>query len=719
MLLYSAAALTESSLTPVRIGLDGFLPDLLPLLFATHSLFHDRESRRAVQKCISTILAAQPKPDTLAPFVAAIRQEAQKPGIAPTSAFVLVEWCCLLLQHFTQVPLWEKFGVQVILSNADALERCTQPDSRPTVAHGALVITRRGLRALFNDDRVREKAIPESVQALTTKSTQPLAKNAVFLGAIAGVCARISKAKPILEQMKDAYTNFYVKEIIGSKIPLPSHLSSGLADYFTSFVSVQAFENDIVPPLEKGLLRAPEVVLDLIPPLVESLQEYYDLSRSLKNHLLKPLLSNVKSTNPAIRASAAKAFKSIAEMCRDLSVMEPVADEIIQPLKTGKLTSADHRALHSELLQSLPLSDPVARKICAALPAVAAKEGNEAALGAETAALVPSAIYILDSNTPLDKAVLDAFAKGIADKKVATRKVWLLRTGDILYSFRAASPTPPSVIGFAEAVLPSLMAVWTEVLANPLTAAQNGLIVGAYVLSSLSSTILQNLEGAAAKASVKKAAIPKTALTLQPKPSFLLNPRLYTKLTAEEDLHWFSRALGGVAGDLSGTDVDPLVREAWAHGFIYLISASGIKYSVPKEAYQLLSSLYASQPAVVSDAVISGLWSWLEGSELGDKESPAVLSKWEPEHLHLVLKSICLSQDEYCKLGSGRTEEQLERQMCSLLVLARPDLVPKTSWIDLCLRVGLDPGTLARKYEPELLQQIVQKTSPDERVRLV
>ncbi len=55
--------------------------------------------------------------------------------------------------------------------------------------------------------------------------------------------------------------------------------------------------------------------------------------------------------------------------------------------------------------------------------------------------------------------------------------------------------------------------------------------------------------------------------------------------------------------------------------------------------------------------------------------------------------------------------------MCSLLVLAHPDLIPRANWIELCLKVGLDPGELAQKHEQQLIDEIVARTGLDQKVR--
>ena len=634
-------------------------------------------------------------------MVGAIRQETQKQGIAQASAFVLVEWCSLLVQNLAGSPLWEKLGKDIVLATADGLEKCVQSTARGTVGNSALVITRRGFRKLASDDK---KAIDAAVQALAAKGTQPAAKNAVLLGVIAGVCARKPEVKPVIEGLKSQYFSFYTREIVGSRTPVPAHLADGLRDFFADFVSLEDLDKEIFPALEKGLLRAPEVVLnDLITPLVRSLPEF-DLSKALSGRFTKPLLSNVKSSNAAIRTGAVTAFREIASTCKDSAELEKVADEVLGPLKSGKLASADHRVLHSEMLVALPASTGIANKVAAGLPALVGKEANEAALSAETLALNASALSLLRSGEA-PKPLIDAYVKGLADKKIPVRRIWILRAGDLLQSFAQEATLPSGFAPFAEAVVAPLLTIFNEVAANPAAASQNGLVTGALVVCGL-GPILQRLESAKLQPLLQKASIQKNSLVLEPKPSYLLNQRIYSKFL-EDDLKWFCRALSAVAPDLPDSTT---VRIAWAQAFIYLICSVGTSPDVRRQAVGALTDLCALSS--VAAIIVEGLWAWIEATEAADKESAAALAKSGTSNLHLVLKSICLTPEEYAtRTGSAADKAQREAQMCSLLVLAKPQLIPRVSWIDLCLRVQLDPGELAKKYEERLIEEIVGRTS--------
>jgi hypothetical protein len=430
---------------------------------------------------------------------------------------------------------------------------------------------------------------------------------------------------------------------------------------------------------------------------------------------LKPLLSNIKSSNASIRSGAVSAFGDIIAGCRDFTALEQVADEILGPLKTGKLASADHRVLHSEMLVLLPMATAIASKIAIGLPTVLAKESNESALAAETQALNKSLIDLLPSDAEIPKTVTDVYVKGLAEKKLPFRRIWIVRAGEILHTFRDDEELPGSFLKFAELIFPPLLEAFNEVVGNPLVAAQNGLVTGALVASSVAS-LLQRSKSSTLNALAKKYPVQKYCLAVDPKPSFLLSPRIYSKLQTNDDFKWFYRALSALAPAVSSTE-NTAAQLAWAQAFIYLIASSHIPPAVRRESANALSDVYAQSGGVISKFIIDGMWQWLESLEGGDKESAAVLAKSTAASLYPVLRAICLTPKDYSnRAGSDASKERLEAQMCSLLVLARPELIPQAKWIELCLNVGVDPGELAGKYEEQLISEVVSRTGFEQKV---
>lgn len=78
-------------------------------------------------------------------------------------------------------------------------------------------------------------------------------------------------------------------------------------------------------------------------------------------------------------------------------------------------------------------------------------------------------------------------------------------------------------------------------------------------------------------AGLKKAQVAQTALAMEPKPSFLLNQRIYSKLSTEDEFKWFIRALSSL--DVSTLEPESTVAVGWSQAMIFCIGSSTIKVS--------------------------------------------------------------------------------------------------------------------------------------------
>ncbi|KAL6833031.1 armadillo-type protein [Trichoderma camerunense] len=690
---------------------DEFSSKALQLLFNTHAAYQDRESRLAAQKCLVSIVTRETSSSTLQLLVKTLRQESSKQGIATSSAFVLVEWCSVLLQNLTE-PSWKEVGSEILLAYADVLEKCLRPSSKPTLAHSAIIVTRRGFRKLFSSPTLGPENLTDAVTNLTSKRSTPTAKNSVTLGVIAGVAARRPVVRPTLETLKPLYYEFYNREILGSRTALSGHISAGLGDFFSSFATLDELQTQVAPVLEKSLLRTPEVILDgVLQSLVKDLPSEFDLSDLLAGKLLKQLLSNVKSTNALIRAGVLSSFRAIIAKCHNAGSVDQIIEEIGNPLKTGKLASADQRILHAEMLEAVPLSCPNAQKTTTILAAVAGKEGNDVALAAETLTLCRAINVLIKGDSEISQPVLSALLKGLADKKATTRKIWLLRVGSVFRTIDGLDLNA-ALTSFTEAVIPKFIDNFREVVANPTLTAQSGTIVGAYILTALTPVLQQWSTGSKIEADLLKLSTPSPALASSQ--SFLLNPKIFSKIGSEEDFDWFRLALCSVAAGLSTNTAKEIVL-AWSEAMIYIVTVSTVPSNVRQESAKSLTSLYAQNPSIMADIVINGLWAHLTQTiNVGDKDSTT-----ETRDLIKVIKSICISSKELEALGGSASQEMLEQQACSLLIICRTELISRANWIDSCIRMGVDPGKLAEKYADILLNEISERTSVNQKVDII
>jgi hypothetical protein len=648
-----------------------------------------------------------------------LKAESSKLGLAPSSVFVLIEWSSLTIQQCaTDGTQWQANSSDLITAHALLLELLCSQDTRPSVKQSALVVTRRALRKVVRSKELGHNAMEAVVSQLAEKGGLGY-KAAPLLGVAAGVCARLSDGskgaqangaaqspKRSLEKLKLKYYTFWVREVVGSKALVPHHVSESFKDFFSSFATIEDIEEQIIPALEKTLLRAPEVVLnDLVKPMVAPLPGHYDLSSVLANRLMKPLLSNLKSTNSAIREGALSAFVLVLERSQDQKQLEKIMSEVLTPLATSKIPSAEQRAAHARLLAAIPPSVSRSRTIYNGLSTIVMKEANEAAATAEVQAIAVHITYLLLETPESIDGLAAVFVKGLGDKRAPVQKQWALRLGGLLQQLKHSKSISESVTQLFEGIVPKLLDIFKDVAANPIPSAQSGVIVVGYVFTAYADFLAELIDKPTIKSQIQKAKIFEQALTFDAKPSFLLNYRAYAKLNGEDELIWFVRALAA-----SSTHVVKLgsstVSNAWMQAYIYAITTPSATSTLRNEGTETLSKACKHDPSKIGPIVISGLWTWYRSFELNVKESAAVAAQGQLDKQHLVIRTICsettLTKDD----TDDASRALMHDQLLSMLVLCRSELLPRVSWIDTCLTAGVDPGELVRARAQDCVDHV-------------
>lgn len=639
------------------------------------------------------------------------KAEASKVGLAPSNAFVLVQWGSILLQHCARSSvLWTQWGLDLVFSEAQVLELCLSSKASPNLKNSALVATRRALRRLFNkNSNVGNDAVATVVSRLTEKA-QPLGlKSAVMLGAVAGVCARLPARRAVLDNCKGQYYSFYVREVVGSRSIVPRHIATAFKDLFSNFTNFEDLHTALIPAFEKALLRAPEVVLGLVSPLVASLPPEIDLAQILAEQLLKPLLSNIKSQSLVIRNDAMSAFSMVISRSRDENYIERVLNDILTPLSTSKLATAEQRALHARMLSQLPFVSSQSRINCEKLAQVAVKEPNEVAVGAEASALTHFFSYLIASELGHSAgeflSIIDAYLKGLNDKRPGIRKAWAVRSGDLLWPLTGQTINSLT-IQFVEAIVPKSLEIFDELVINPQSAGSSGSFVIAYVITALSRFMLDTVQAGNLKSLILKAKIHDRILSSTSKTSLLLNHRLYTKLLDYTDYIWLIRALEACSGGLQSTMEASATSEAWVQAMLFLITAAEIPFTVRKQAMTALNNVYLRNPTFTSNIVVHGLWSWYWNVVREEKDTAAAAARTGNTNLRLALSSICPIPTNLRSKSSSPAPDVLQAQLIKMLVLCRSEILPNVSWIEVCLKVGQDPGVLVQSNSVQCLEKI-------------
>lgn len=575
--------------------------------------------------------------------------------------------------------------------------------AKASLKKGALAATRRGLRAAFaTSNENYASVITAVVGKLTAKGSGPTQKNALLLGVVAGVCARSEKCKEVLEGLKKDVYAFFVREIVGSRTPVPAHVAGGLHDFFAAFTSADEFSGEVVPAFERALLRAPEVVLDgVLVAVLTSLPAEIDLAVPIAGGLLKQFLACVKSSNASIRSGAVAAFKAGMEHAErpDEAAVVRIAEELVAPLRAGKVTVADQRVMYAAMVEALPWSQALARKVSAGLADMAVKETNEAVVASLTAAIFAHLAKELQAGIVAEKSVGDAVARGLADKRPAFRRIWVARLGDLVWAFGGGGGEDPAdtTQAFVAAVLPKMIDAWAEVAANPLPAAQNGLVTAGSVYTAIALSRLSKWSSPAVQSLLKPQEIISHSLAAAPKASFLLNHKIYTKLHLPEDLRWTIRALAATAPHIV---YDECHAEQWALAFLYTISAAAVPPPIKQEALAALTAAHHASPHTIGRTILNGVWQWLRHLEESKSDSPSAAAKTAGTHLHTAIAAIV------CPPSEAVPEETVKGLLVNLAVVAHHTLMPGVDWIRLCQRAQLDPGLLAVDKAGQLVGEI-------------
>ena len=665
-----------------------------------------------MQACLKALLTNS-SPPFIALLITAFQHEASKLGLAPSSALVLTELGSTLIKYGgDNQETWMQYGLDLVSSQSRVLDLCLSSNTRTSIKKSAIRTSKAAAQYLFGKSKVGEEAIGAIVRHLTAKSHPLGLRSSVFLGVIAGVCARNPATRNHFNAVKENYYFFFVQHLLTSRTVVPRYVVKSFKDLFLYFTSCEDLQNYLIPSYEKALLRAPEVVLnDLISPLVSSLPSDLDLAPSLATHLLKPLLSSVKSQDVSLRNKVVFAFETLVGHSYNEAYLERIVDELLISLSTFKLATAEQRIVYSRMISCVPLLSSRCKPVCEELTIVLAKEPNETALGAELDALSHYFLYLITTNSDdsinlsLNTQIVAIFVQGLSDKRPNVRKLWAMKIGDIMYKLKSHPNENLKFHYFLEATVPKLIQIHNEIAHNPQPAAQASSAAIVYIMIALSECFLRKTKNEKLRSLILKNSALDQALSKVPRSSILLNYRVFTKLPIIEDSLWMIRALEACSSHLAYVGPTSVTGDAWAQAFLYVITTD-TSLELRREALNALKRSYLNSPASTAGSIICGLWTWYHHVESLEKDSAAAISKMGATKLYFALQSICLHPNKATPKTPVIEPSILQMQLIDMLVLCRQEILPHTNWIDICLRVGVDPGMLASSHSTRCFEKV-------------
>ncbi|TIA83681.1 hypothetical protein E3P98_00634 [Wallemia ichthyophaga] len=476
---------------------------------------------------------------------------------------------------------------------------------KPSLSLSALVLTRRLIRQ-------HHSTIPSILSLILS---QPSISHAPLLGTAIDVALRL-RAKSetdkglkggvgwsYVDQRKVDIKNFFVNMIVASKTQVPCRYRDALLDFIGNFIGKDELEKDILPVVEKMLLRSPDGTLQL---MISILSKYSGDLDGIITRFINALVSVTKNQNPDVRSIGPLFVQTVVKANQ---VFErkfdwtPFANEIVNVPKMGKAASAEHRATLFTLLSYVPTGDNISQSIAETLPSLIAKENNDTAMQSLTSALAPHLAYAV-AHGGVSASALTPLVSGLGSTKPVVKRATGVCVGDVIWSVNDLGKLEP----FVKTVLPAFDAELKTVSASALTAPA-GALVGYIVVATMSH--VAGLEGRSAVVEeFIQSQNMRSVTALGSKPSFLLNDKIYRKLTTYHEELWFRRSLEAVAADDTvsfNKELSTSIGQALLH---LIISSSNSE--TRRETQESIRTLSEKSTPRTSDFMINAITACIE-----------------------------------------------------------------------------------------------------------
>jgi hypothetical protein len=262
----------------------------------------------------------------------------------------------------------------------------------------------------------------------------------------------------------------------------------------------------------------------------------------------------------------------------------------------------------------------VSSYIVQCLHPILSKETNDLAMSAMIDALIAHQGTLLEHNVAADENISNLILSGLTDKRIKIKTSWVVACSDLIWSFDKPSAVNPAIVAFTNNISKSLTAVVSEIAGNPVQASQNGTVVSGYAASAVAlgrwlDWPIDDLGTYDSKYLttvhlVKSQGILNITIAVSPKPSFLLNERIYSKLTNERDQLWAIRALEAV-----GMRALEETEKLWSIAAIFFVvnskSTRTIRLAARNMIERVILAMTSETRVKGANIVISGIEEWL------------------------------------------------------------------------------------------------------------
>lgn len=145
----------------------------------------------------------------------------------------------------------------------------------------------------------------------------------------------------LLPNYKETLLDIFVKGTVTTKVR-PNSASISACKILLNFLTYDDFEKMLLPPLQRSVLRNPELVLHVVGLIIRELK--FDLSQCAVS-LSKLLIPNLYSKNDLARSESAEALRQLSLKCSKAEVITDMLNNVFHILSgsEGKISVTEYR----------------------------------------------------------------------------------------------------------------------------------------------------------------------------------------------------------------------------------------------------------------------------------------------------------------------------------------------------------------------------------------
>jgi hypothetical protein len=352
------------------------------------------------------------------------------------------------------------------------------------------------------------------------------------------------------------------------------------------------------------------------------------------------------------------------------------------------------------------LSDAVVQGL---LPLLS-KETSEIGLSSMIDALITHQGILLKEGFSVDDKIQKYIITGLSEKRPKVKSAWAVAVSQLIWNFGEPSHVTSPVISFSKSVSKLLCSTFHEIVVNAIQASQNSAIISGYAISAATLGRWLEWDDEELIRIVKSEGILNITISVAPKPSFLLNDRIYTKLATVREQLWAINALEAAA-----CRAITEMESAWSLAAVYFAVnpklAKEVRFAALAMLKRVLVRSGSKERGQAVDYIIHGLEDWVRQVCEERKEGPASsLGKDSLTRLKEIVSTI-LSKE----LTSDG--EFVRHALLRLFVLCHHPRLSRQqwSWIDISRHAGVDPGHVAGTAVSNFIKAIREKMWPKEK----